>query len=134
MAQEGAARNCRHANTGSESGWEKYEYPKPNNFEQAFTQWYAKAMADRFVQLSGDPEQWKAVWEEFGGNGFVPPTRPRLYKYLNQEGVPVIEARTSTPVGDYESVADSFSIASADGGGHVRVQIHDSAWLAADRV
>ena len=45
-AQEGAARNHRHAKTGSETGWEKYEYPKPNTFEQDFIQWYAKAMAD----------------------------------------------------------------------------------------
>lgn len=131
--QEQAAHECQCAKTGTKQDWEQHQFPKPNELEMMFTQWYARTVADHYTAKFNDLKGWSKVWLELSGLGYtLAPCmklvrirgEDRTWKYMSRfQG----EQWQGDPQ-DYESLADLVSIASDEGGGHARVAVPHATW------
>ena len=77
--EEYEAQKRRWLKSGTRDSWEYREFPGMNHFEQSFASWYARAVADDYCTRFDAPEEFEQVWREFGGSGWQPPARAKLY-------------------------------------------------------
>ena len=140
--EEYEAQKRRWLKSGTRDSWEYREFPGMNHFEQSFASWYARAVADDYCARFNAPEEFEQIWREFGGSGWQPPARVKLYLVQEYDGEQVVKQSEGPMafalaggVGEPAlSLPDSVSLNTQAGRGRREVVQSDVEWAMAEDV